>query len=34
MPHAALLAGGVDQVLPLQAIAGAVSDLLTFKGVA
>jgi two-component system, chemotaxis family, protein-glutamate methylesterase/glutaminase len=32
MPHAALLAGGVDQVLPLQAIAGAVSDLLTFKG--
>jgi len=34
MPHAALLAGGVDQVLPLHAIAGAVSDLLTFKGVA
>jgi two-component system, chemotaxis family, protein-glutamate methylesterase/glutaminase len=32
MPHAALLAGGVDQVLPLQAIAGAVTDLLTFKG--
>ena len=32
MPHAALLAGGIDQVLPLQAIAGAVSDLLTFKG--
>src|SRR5918999_1237617 len=31
MPHAALLAGGVDQVLPLQAIAGAVTDLLTFK---
>ena len=34
MPHAALLAGGVDQVLPLHAIAGAVADLLTFKGVA
>ena len=32
MPHAALLAGGIDQVLPLQAIAGAVSDLLTFRG--
>jgi two-component system chemotaxis response regulator CheB len=32
MPHAALLAGGIDQVLPLQAIAGAVTDLLTFKG--
>ena len=32
MPHAALLAGGVDQVLPLQSIAGAVTDLLTFKG--
>src|SRR5918992_1791025 len=31
MPHAALLAGGVDQVLPLQAIAGALTDLLTFK---
>ena len=32
MPHAALLAGGIDQVLPLPAIAGAVTDLLTFKG--
>ena len=32
MPHAALLAGGIDQVLPLSAIAGAVTDLLTFKG--
>jgi two-component system chemotaxis response regulator CheB len=32
MPHAALLAGGIDQVLPLQAIAAAVTDLLTFKG--
>jgi len=32
MPHAALLAGGIDQVLPLHAIAGAVTDLLTFKG--
>jgi two-component system chemotaxis response regulator CheB len=32
MPHAAVLAGGVDQVLPLPAIAGAVTDLLTFKG--
>jgi two-component system, chemotaxis family, protein-glutamate methylesterase/glutaminase len=32
MPHAALLAGGIDQVLPLEAIAGAVTDLLTFKG--
>jgi two-component system chemotaxis response regulator CheB len=31
MPHAALLAGGVDQVLPLQAIAGALTDLLTFR---
>ncbi len=31
MPNAALLAGGVDQVLPLQAIAGALTDLLTFK---
>jgi two-component system chemotaxis response regulator CheB len=31
MPHAALLAGGVDQVLPLQAIAGALTDLLSFK---
>ena len=31
MPHAALLAGGVDQVLPLQAIAGVLTDLLTFK---
>lgn len=34
MPHAALLAGGIDHVLPLQAIAGAVTDLLTAKGVA
>ena len=32
MPQAALLAGGVDQILPLQAIAAAVTDLLTFKG--
>ena len=32
MPHAALVAGGIDQVLPLQAIAGAVTDLLTSKG--
>jgi two-component system chemotaxis response regulator CheB len=32
MPHAAVVAGGVDQVLPLNAIAGAVTDLLTFKG--
>lgn len=32
MPHAALMAGGIDQVLPLSAIAGAVTDLLTFKG--
>jgi two-component system chemotaxis response regulator CheB len=32
MPHAALLTGGIDQVLPLPAIAGAVTDLLTFKG--
>jgi len=32
MPHAAVAAGGVDQVLPLNAIAGAVTDLLTFKG--
>lgn len=32
MPHAALLAGAVDQVLPLEAIAAALTDLLTFKG--
>jgi two-component system chemotaxis response regulator CheB len=32
MPHAALLTGGIDQVLPLPAIAAAVTDLLTFKG--
>ncbi|HJU70163.1 MAG TPA: chemotaxis response regulator protein-glutamate methylesterase [Gemmatimonadaceae bacterium] len=32
MPHAALVAGGIDQVLPLPAIAGALTDLLTFKG--
>ena len=31
MPHAALLAGGVDQVLPLQALAATLTDLLTFK---
>lgn len=32
MPHAALLAGGADQVLPLSSIAAALTDLLTFKG--
>jgi two-component system chemotaxis response regulator CheB len=31
MPQAALHAGGVDQILPLSAIPGALSDLLSFK---
>jgi two-component system chemotaxis response regulator CheB len=32
MPHAAVVAGAIDQVLPLNAIAAAVTDLLTFHG--
>ena len=31
MPHAAAQAGGVDQILPLQAIAGALNELLAIK---
>ena len=32
MPHAAAQAGGVDQILPLQAIAAALNELLAIKG--